>query len=178
MKEDLVRNRSTARLVNAIMSALVLAFFVVHSLLGGLEGILSLQRPAAYIPWIGVGVVVIHVVMSIVTSYGQLTDAEFPPSSRKKRHLLLKWLSGICLAVVAAIHIVSIQAFGSEAIQVSITATATVLLLVVVLVIHVWIGAKSLITDLGLHKGLILPLRIVLCVVAVSVGCIVVAGLG
>lgn len=172
-----MRNRPTARFVNGVVAALIVAFLFAHSLLGGLEGIFPLTAPPKWILWLGVIVVGIHVVVSIVTSYSQLTDAEFPPSARKKRHLLLKWVSGGALAVVAAAHIVYMQTSGAHTVQASPVSAVVALVLIVALAVHSWIGAKSLVTDLGFSKRLMLPFRIVVCALAVAAGCIVLLGM-
>lgn len=168
-----MRKRSTARIVNGFVSALAVAFFVAHSLLGSLEGIMALRSPAEWVMWIGMAIVLVHVVTSIVTSYGQLADADFPPSARKKRHLALKWATGAVLAGLAIAHVVCVRTFGPDAVQVSVVAAAMAILLVVMLAVHSSVGAKSLITDLGLDKKLMLPFRVVVCVLAAVAGCIV-----
>ena len=173
----LVRNRSKARFANGVVAAFVAAFFLVHSLLGGLAGIAPLGDPATWIVWVGAGIVLVHVAASIATSYGQLTDAEFPPSARKKRHLVLKWVTGGALAIVAAVHIACMQASGAHAVQASAASAATALVLVAALAVHSWIGAKSLVVDLGLGKALIVPFRVVVCLLAVVAGCLVIAGM-
>ena len=172
-----MRNRSTARFVNGVISALVVSFFLAHSLLGALEGLVPLDGPATWVMWLGAGAVLVHVAASAVTSYGQLADAEFPPSPRKKRHLLLKWVSGGVLAGMAVAHIVCIQAFGPDSVQTSALSTALALVLVAALAVHSWIGAKSLVTDLGLSKGLMFPFRVAVCALAVVAGSIVLAGI-
>ena len=171
-----MRKRSGARFANGIISALIVAFFAVHSFLGGLEALVSLPSPAPWIMWVGVGIVAVHVVTSVVTSYQQLSDAEFPPSTRKKRHLALKWVTGGLLAIAAGAHIVCVQTFGPDAVQVNVSVMVVVLLLVVVLCVHVWVGAKSLVTDLEQDKGLVRPFRACVCVFALVAVCLVVAG--
>ena len=173
----MVRNGSKARLVNGIISAFIVVFFIAHSLLGGLEALVPLASPPALVMWAGVGVVGMHVVASIVTSREQLTDTAFPPSKRKKRHLALKWVTGGILLAAIAAHAVCIQTFGPDAVQVSATSTLVTLVLVAALTVHVWVGAKSLVTDLNLSKGLVRPFRVIVCALAVAIGCIVVAGI-
>jgi succinate dehydrogenase hydrophobic anchor subunit len=172
-----VRNGSKARLVNGIISALVVVFFVAHSLLGGLEALVPLASPPALVMWTGIGIVGIHIVASIITSREQLTDAEFPPSQRKKRHLALKWVTGGILLAIIAAHVVCIRTFGPDAVQASVTSTLIALALVAALTVHIWVGAKSLITDLSLDKGLIKPFRIIVCTLAIAIGCIIIAGI-
>ena len=172
-----MRNNSTARLVNGIISALIAVFFVAHSLLGGLEALVPLTSPPALVMWVGIGAVALHVIASIVTSREQLTDVDFPPSKRKKRHLALKWITGGVLLAIIAMHVACVRTFGPDAVQVSATSTLIALTLVAALTVHIWVGAKSLITDLSLDKGLIKPFRIIVCVLAIAIGCIIIAGI-
>lgn len=176
-KNDTVRNGSKARLINGIISALIVVFFIAHSLLGGLEALVPLTSPPALVMWIGVGILGMHVIASIVTSREQLTDTAFPPSKRKKRHLALKWVTGGVLLAAIAAHVICIQTFGPDAVQVSATSTLVTLVLVAALTVHIWVGAKSLITDLNLDKSLVRPFRIIICALAIAIGCIVIAGI-
>ena len=171
-----MRKGSTARFVNGVISAFIVVFFVAHSLLGGLEAFIPLESPLAFAVWIGVAVIVLHVATSVVTSYLQITDAQFPPSRRKKRHLVLKWVSGGVLGAIAIAHIACIRAFGPDAVQASAISTLLTLALIITLAVHSWIGAKSLVTDLGLDKRLMYPFRALVCAVAIVLGCFVIAG--
>ena len=63
-----VRNRSKTRFFNGVVSAFVIAFFLAHSLLGGLEAFIPLASPPALIMWSGIGIVVVHIIASIFTS--------------------------------------------------------------------------------------------------------------
>ena len=163
-------------MVNGIVSAIVVVFFVAHSILGGLESVTPLRSSAPWIIWIGVGAIVVHIAVSAVTSYEQLTDAEFPPSKRKKQHLALKWATGGVLAALAIAHIATTMLYGPDAVQASFAFSALVLMLVAALTIHMWVGAKSLVVDLGLSKSLILPFRVIVCLVAVVVAMCIVLG--
>ena len=166
-----MRKRSTSRFANGIISALIVCFFIVHGLMGSLSSLFSLSSAAAWIVWIGMVFVAAHVVVSIVTSYQQMTDAEFPPSPRKKRHLVLKWTTGGLLLVMAGAHIACMRMFGAAAAQSSITAAIVTVALAAVLATHVCVGAKSLLTDLELSKGFMKPLRVVVIVLVVVISC-------
>ena len=172
-----MNKRSKARLVNGIISAFIVVFFAAHSLLGGLEAHFPLASPPALVMWAGIAIVGAHVVTSIVTSHEQLTNTAFPPSKRKKRHLALKWVTGGVLLAAIVAHIACIRTFGSNAVQTSSTAMIVTLALVVALTVHIWVGTKSLITDLGLSKRLVKPMRVVACALAIAIGCIVIAGI-
>ena len=127
---------SKARRFNGVVSAAITAIFLAHSVLGGLAAITGFISPLAWLVWVGVGLICVHVVASIVTSREQLSDVERPPSSRKKRHLALKWATGGLLAAVALAHVVLPK--SSE------LATACILALCVVLAVHLCVGSKSL----------------------------------
>ena len=150
-------NRSKARLVNGIISAAIVVFFLVHGLLGCTALVLGYISPFTCLVWVGMALVVVHVVASVVTSREQLTDAERPPSPRKKRHLVLKWATGAGLAVCVATHVVLKDAYLA---RVAIVAVA------VMLAIHLWVGSKSLLADLNIDRQFQRVFRIVVCAFA------------
>lgn len=163
-----MRNQSKSRFVNGVISAFIVCFFLVHGLLGSLVGVLPIKTAGAWAAWIGVAVVVAHVVVSIVTSYQQMTDEQFPPSARKKRHLVLKWCTGILLATIVCAHIVYTRATGAAADVSPALPAVVIVILSAVLAWHICVGAKSLLKDIGLDKGLMTPLRVVVCILAVA----------
>ena len=160
-----MRKRLNMRLANGVASAAIVCFFLLHGLLGSFAFALPSAHPFLWVVWIGVGFVVLHVMLSVVTSYQQLTDVEFPPSSRKKRHLALKWLTGILLACSIVTHIACARVPGLVASFPLLPTLATVVLSIV-LAWHICVGMKSLLKDIGLSKRLMTPLRIVMCVLA------------
>ena len=158
---------SKARHVNGIISAVIVVFFLVHAALGSIESTPSSESPIRWVIWAGVCLVGVHVLTSIVTSYQQMTDKEFPPSARKKRHLVLKWVTGVLLASAVFVHVSNVQATGAgEAVPPEALAAATVVL-AAVLAWHIFVGVKSMLTDVGLSKGLMTPLRVIVIVLAV-----------
>ena len=97
----------------------------------------------------------VHVVVSIVTSREQLVDTERPPSKRKKRHLALKWATGILLAIAVIAHIVlphdgmlALFAIGAVCITFAI---------------HLCVGARSLLKDLGFDRRYKTAFRVAVC---------------
>ena len=171
-----MQKRPVARFVNGIASAIAVVFFVAHALLGSLEGIAPLSGPPPWVMWAGVAVVAFHVLASVATSYQQLTDREFPPSTRKRRHLALKWATGGLLAAAIAAHVACVQSFGPDAAQVTATGAVAAIALAAVLAVHLCVGAKSLLVDLGLNKGHMNAFRIAVVVLAVLVIALILAG--
>ena len=159
------RPRSLARRINGIVSACIVVFFLAHGLLGSISAITGYRSSLIWLVWAGVACVVAHIVLSIITSRQQLTDTVRPPSDKKKRHLLLKWVSGCALALLVIAHIVSMRMFGAEAVQSSATGAALVIVLAIVLAVHLCLGAKSLLKDLGVDRRWRVAIRVTVCVV-------------
>ena len=128
----------------------------------------GLMSPFASLIWIGVGLICVHIVASIVTSREQLGDTERPPSGRKKRHLALKWATGALLGAAAAVHIILPK--SSE------LATVCIVALCVVLAVHLCVGSKSLLRDLGLSARLKIAFRIIVCAIAAAAAIAVIVG--
>ena len=150
--------RPTARFVNGVLAALITVLFLVHGSLGSLSVLGCFSGSLSWLVWGAVILACIHVVASIVTSYQQLTDAEFPPSPRKRRHLALKWATGGLLAAVALAHIM---------LPPSTTLAALVIVAVsIVLAVHLCVGSKSLLKDLGIDRRYKMAFRVVMCVFA------------
>ncbi|MBO4352045.1 MAG: hypothetical protein J5818_00960, partial [Eggerthellaceae bacterium] len=146
-------------------------------LLGSLSSVLSFTPAMVWVVWVGVVFMAAHVLVSVVTSYEQLTDVEFPPSARKKRHLLLKWVTGGLLLATVVAHITCVQLFGAFALQTTVSAVVVTLAVVLTLAIHICVGAKSLLTDLGLDKRHMTLLRWVVVALAVAIALITIASL-
>lgn len=147
-----------ARVVNGVIAALITIILLVHGTMGSLSSLLGFSGKYAWVVWGAVILICLHVVMSLVTSTQQLTDKEFPPSPRKKAHLALKWVTGGLLAVVAVAHIILPKS--------SITAAGVIVAVSVLLAVHVCVGSKSLLKDLGFDRKYKWPLRVVVCLFA------------
>ena len=171
-----MRRRSGVRKANGIVSAAIACFFLVHGLLGSLAPVAAFESPLRWVVWVGIGLVVVHVVLCVATSREQLTDAEFPPSARKKRHLVLKWATGGVLAVAACVHVACLRIPGAFAAFPWASAVVAAVL-AALLAWHVFVGMKSLIKDVGLPKDLIAPARVAICALAVVIGVAVFAAL-
>ena len=167
LRRGAVNKRPTSRIVNGAISAFIVCFFIAHGFLGSLGPMLSLSSSMAWVVWVGMVIVAVHVVASIVTSYQQMTDKQFPPSPRKKRHLVFKWVTGILLASAVAVHVACMRVAGLVLAAPFLPKTATVVLSGV-LAWHICVGMKSLLTDVGLDKKLVNPLRVVVCVLAAA----------
>lgn len=159
------------RKANAIAAAAVTVFFVAHSLMGALALHVPIERRLAVLAFAACTVVAAHIVLSIETTRLMYTDVVRPPSEKKKRHQVLKWVSGAVLLAVAAAHIV----FGDGSPPGELLMAA----LAAAFAVHVWIGMKSVLKDLGLRRELRTPLRVVvvaLCVVAGAAALFAIAG--
>ena len=146
---------SKARWANGIVSAIIAVLFLAHALLGSAAMAFGYVSPFAWVVWIGVGLIVLHVLLSVATSREQLVDQARPPSARKKRHLALKWVTGAILAVAAIVHVALPKS--------TLAASLLMLVVVVALAVHVCVSAKSLLTDIGIDKRYKMLVRIIVC---------------
>ena len=169
-------NRPTTRFVNGVIALVITVAFLAHAALGGLSPLLRLSSSLAWVVWGAVALAGLHVVASIVTSVLQLSDADRPPSSRKKRHLALKWATGALLAATAVAHVICVQTYGPDAAQVTATGAVAAIVLVAALAAHACVGAKSLLVDLGLNKRYMNAFRIALIAATALVAVLVMVG--
>ena len=157
---------SKARFANGVISAAIVVFFLVHAALGSLSGLFGLKSPLAWLVWVGVALIAAHIVVSVVTSREQLSDVEHPPSVRKKRHLALKWATGGLLAAAAIAHIATMWTWGAEAVQSAASGAALTVVLSAVLAVHLCVGSKSLLKDLGIDRRYKTAFRVIVCILA------------
>ena len=140
------------RLVNALVALAIAAFFLAHSTLGTAslfaEG---LTNSVPWLVWIMLGAVAVHMLASVGATVLTLADTERPPSSRKKRHFVLKWATGAVLAAAIAVHLFCILCPSSLPV-VPHQIKVFFLLLLAALAWHVGIATKSLARDLGIGK--------------------------
>lgn len=163
-----MRGESKARLVNGVVSAAIVLLFLAHALMGGASFIWGFSSPLSVLVWVGVALAAVHVVLSVVTSREQLNDAERPPSPRKKRHLALKWATGLLLAGAAAAHVALPKGPVLGVVLIAVVAVA--------LAVHVCVGSKSLLKDIGVDRRFKTAFRIVVCAVSAgAVLCVIIA---
>lgn len=151
--------RSISRLVNGIVSAVLVVFFLAHGVLGGVSLVSGVEGTLTWLVWVGVALVVVHVMASVVTSREQLADEQRPPSARKKRHLALKWTTGVLLALCAAAHVIFKDALAGR---------VAMVLVAVALAVHACVGAKSLLKDVGVDRRYKMAFRVVVCIFVVA----------
>lgn len=149
----LMATRSRTRLANGVVSAGIVVFFIVHASLGSIIGLIPLHSGLAWAVWIGVACATIHVALCIATSIQQLTDTVRPPSINKKRHLVLKWATGVFLLVCAAVHVVVVRTAGADDMISSVTGVIVIVALAVALAAHICVGSKSLLKDLNVDRS-------------------------
>ncbi|WP_297157446.1 hypothetical protein [uncultured Ellagibacter sp.] len=140
------------RLFNALVASAIAVFFLAHSLLGAASFFVEgLVNHVPWLTWAMFGAVGIHVFASAGATASMLTDTERPPSSRKKRHFVLKWTTGAVLALVIAAHLICVLC-PENLLAFSHQAKVPFLLLLAALAWHVGIATKSLARDLGIGK--------------------------
>lgn len=120
----------------------------------------------SWVVWVGVGIIAVHMALSVGTTRQMLCDRSRPPSAKKKAHQLKKWVSGIAVGVIAVAHV--LLDFGSVAWAI------VALLLDVALATHVCISAKSLAKDLGLGSKSRYAVRVLAILVALLAGTMIV----
>jgi succinate dehydrogenase hydrophobic anchor subunit len=157
--------RTKSRHANGVVTAVVVCFFLIHGLLGSFAPSVAYSQVMRMAVWVGVGLVAVHAVLCVVTSYEQLTDTEFPPSINKKRHLVLKWVTGVLLAGAVAVHVICMRNPGAFAAGPFVPRLALAVL-AAVLAWHTCVGVKSLLKDVGLSRSLRTPLRVAVCILA------------
>lgn len=140
------------RLLNALVASAIAVFFLAHSALGTaslfIEGLVN---SLPWLVWAMFGAAGAHVLASVSTTAFMLTDIARPPSSRKKRHFVLKWATGSVLAAAIAVHLFCILCPGSLPVFPHQTKVSFLFLLAA-LAWHVGIATKSLARDLGIGK--------------------------
>ncbi|MDO5117535.1 MAG: hypothetical protein Q4D34_03520 [Eggerthellaceae bacterium] len=167
--EDERRPHTRARVVNAVAACFIMLLFLVHACLGTLK-LYWPDMPSSleFIVWFGVAVIVFHVIASIVTTYEMWTDTVRPPSDRKKRHQVLKWVTGVLLACSIVVHQLCVAQLLPPAAVDTLTLPALIVT-AILLCWHLFVGAKSLTRDLNLRGALRTPLRVMFIVITVVV---------
>ena len=130
-------------------------FFFAHAAFGVTAEHFVIPRSLILLAWVGVAVCAAYVVLSALTSREMLLDTVRPPSLKKKRHLVLKWVSGIVLLLAATMHCQGNSSFGFS---VFLSCLALVLICA-----HSWIGMRSMVKDLGAKKIRRSMCRVTLC---------------
>ena len=157
-----------ARRVNAVLAALLTAFFLGHAVLGAASQSSSALADTAaptILIWSFAGIACLHAVVSVLTTYFMFADEVRPPSSRKRAHQWLKWATGGVLVLVAAFHALSPAG-----------ELAPVLLVVLAALLwHAYVGCKSLVRDLGLPRSFKFGLRALVLLAAVAAALILAA---
>ena len=148
---------------NGVLSAVVGVFFIGHGLLGCALFVFGISDAAAWVVWVGVALAGVHVAVCIATSAYQLTDTVRPPSREKKRHLVLKWVTGALLVATVAAHVLGFRVLGESVNAPSMFGALVVVAVAAALAVHLCVGAKSLLKDLGIDRKYRAAVRAVAC---------------
>ena len=157
-----IRYNSPMRKTNAIVAAIITAFFLAHATLGATALHVDIPSSLSWTVWIGAALVCAHIVFCIATSTSMLTDAKRPPSQKKKRHLALKWITGALLLAVAIPH--AAEFYGGD------RTPLLAILLIIAVAAHACVGAKSLLKDLSLPRTWRPAFRAIVCIIAALAG--------
>lgn len=136
---------------NGIVALLLAAFFACHEVIGALycAGWITVKVP--WFVWLAVGVIVVHIALSIGTTKQMLDDKERPPSQNKKQHQAKKWMTGIAVGLLIVVHVLTDFVTPAWAI--------IAILIDIALASHVCVSAKSLIKDLRMPSSWRFALR-------------------
>lgn len=171
-----MRKHSNIRLMNGIVSAVVLCFFIAHGLLGSTSALSPFETGLTWVVWIGMACVGVHLILSMVTSWQQLNDPGSPPSARKKRHLVLKWTTGLLLLVAVVVHIGFMRSYGPAATQSMASGAVATIAVAATFALHACVGGKSLLTDIFIDKKYLVVYRVVVCAFAAVCALATIAG--
>lgn len=149
------------RRILGVVSALVVAVFAIHMVVGCIYLGGNVSNAWAWVVWIGVALIVVHIIVAVATTVLMLTDAVNPPSRRKKNHQVLKWATGCLLLAFMAAHIT--QVVHGALLGASPSFIVMTVALIACLTWHSWTGVKSFTKDLGLSSSWRTPFRIIIC---------------
>lgn len=158
MKTD-ERLAHVTRLVNAGVAALLVAAFLGHALFASAAGVDAASRAPYPLLYCLLALVAVHIALSVATTVLMWNDTVRPPSEKKKRHQVLKWVTGAALLAVLCVHV------AHPAVVPAVTWAASAVLLAA-FVWHGWTGMKSLARDLRVPGKAKVPLRIALVALA------------
>ena len=148
-----MRADQSARRANGCISTFIVAFFIAHGILGCALLAFGFNDALSVAVWAGVGVAGLHVVLCVATSAYQLTDTVRPPSVHKKRHLALKWFTGVLLAAAVLVHVLCFRVFGESGEALTVVGGLAIAVVAALLSAHVCVGAKSLLKDVGIDRA-------------------------
>lgn len=153
------------RRANALVCALLIIFFVFHVIIGTVLWYGALGMSMALVAWAGVGLVAIHLILSIVTTalgvkppehYAALDQSGKKQPSRRSKHVL-KWITGLLMISLLILHLTVGDLVGN----LHYTKGALVALILLILIgIHVYIDIKSFTRDLNLSPRTRVPFQV------------------
>ncbi len=158
MKTD-ERLAHVTRLVNAGVAALLVVAFLGHALFASAAGVDAASRAPYPLLYCLLALVAVHIALSVATTVLMWNDSVRPPSEKKKRHQVLKWVTGAVVLAVLCVHV------AHPAVVPAVTWAASAVLLAA-FVWHGWTGMKSLARDLRVSGKAKVPLRIALVALA------------
>lgn len=153
------RDARVTRLVNAGVAALLVVAFLGHALFASAAGADAASRAPYPLLYCLLALAAVHIGLSVATTLLMWNDSVRPPSEKKKRHQVLKWVTGAVVLAVLCVHV------AHPAVVPAVTWAASAVLLAA-FVWHGWTGMKSLARDLRVPGKAKVPLRIALVALA------------
>lgn len=153
------RDARVTRLVNAGVAALLVVAFLGHALFASAAGADAASRAPYPLLYCLLALAAVHIGLSVATTLLMWNDSVRPPSEKKKRHQVLKWMTGAVVLAVLCVHVVH------PAVVPAVTWAVSAVLLAA-FVWHGWTGMKSLARDLRVPGKAKVPLRIALVALA------------
>lgn len=150
------------RRANGIATLVLMTVLAMHELAGALFINGVALGGARWLVWAGVVVIVVHVALSVGTTYRMLCDRVRPPSTKKKRHQVKKWVTGLAVAALVVVHMPVVASGASWSL--------IALLLDIALAVHLCVSAKSLVKDMGLASSMRFAVRAFAITVAAFAG--------
>jgi len=154
---------SIPRRINAYIALTLIVLLIIHAALGTLGVALQWRGTLEAIIWIGVVFIGLHILLCICTTYTMFTDKVRPASSRKKRHQIIKWISGGIVLCTLVLHLCKtpLDVFAP-----TIAGGFLAAVLMVFLAWHSVVGVKSLTHDLRQSISMRTPMRVIIIVLA------------
>ncbi|MBQ9006221.1 MAG: hypothetical protein IJ092_07585 [Atopobiaceae bacterium] len=147
--------RSGLRKANAMLSALMLALFLVHGVVDSFLMVGVGTPLSKVVSWVLVGICVVHAAIGVVLTLDTLkaqqqAGAAYP--IRNKRFWAVR-ITGLLIAVLIALHVVIFARFDDGPVRLSFFGSPQLVvsvLLVAAIAVHVLVSAEPLLISLGI----------------------------
>lgn len=150
------------RCINGVTALMLIVMFLIHAGMGAFFVNGLVFGEVRWIAWVGIGIIALHGLLSIGTTWRMFNDRMRPPSAKKKEHQIKKWITGIIIGVITIAHV--LVPFGTA------TWVFVALLLDGAGIVHICISSKSLVKDIKFPPQGKYVVRAVTILIAVLAG--------